>query len=211
MFIGTAITWISLNGPNQGEANVYLDNVFLGTFDLYGTTVTYNVQRTFGGLANSSHVLRITVDNVKNPNSTDYNVAVDGFMVGGSTIQDNTTGIKYGRWEGQTSAPASAGTYREAATSNGDARLTFIGTSISWIGALGPKYGQANVLIDGVSQGTFDLYAPTQHWQVAFPFSGLSNGQHTIEIRPLETKNPLSQNTYVVVDSFTGPITPVFP
>jgi hypothetical protein len=134
---------------------------------------------------------------------------VDGFIVNGVTIQDTATTLKYGRWEGKVNAAASGGTYRQAATSNGDAKFSFIGTSITWVTALGPKLGQATVLIDGVSQGTFDLYAPVQQWQVPYTFSGLSMGQHTIELKPLGTKNVSSQGTYVVLDAFSGPLTPV--
>ena len=85
---------------------------------------------------------------------------------------------------------------------------------MSWVTALGPKYGQANVVIDGVNQGTVDLYSPTQQWQVAYGYDGLTAGTHTIEVKPLGTKNASSGGMDVVVDGFNlsaqGNATPTF-
>ena len=63
------------------------------------------------------------------------------------------------------------------------------------------------MVIDSVDRGSVDLYAPTVQWQVAQSYSGLSAGPHTIEIRPLHTRNPSATGYLVPVDAFSGPIT----
>ena len=206
-FSGTSATWISLNGPDQGKAQIQIDGVSQGTFDLYSSTVTYNARQSFGSLSNATHTFRVIVNGSKNASSTGTNVAVDGFIVNGTTIQDNCVSTWYDHWEGQTSPSAYNGNYRTNSYAGTDTKFTFTGTSVSWITAKGHKYGQANVLIDGASQGTVDLYSPTQQWQVALTYGGLSAGQHTIDIQPLGAKNPASAGTDVVVDAFSGPIT----
>jgi hypothetical protein len=52
-----------------------------------------------------------------------------------------------------------------------------------------------------------DLYASAQQWGVVKTYSGLSAGQHTIQIKALGTQNGKSKGKTVVVDAFSGPIT----
>jgi hypothetical protein len=63
-----------------------------------------------------------------------------------------------------------------------------------------------NVYIDGVLKSSnVDLYFTTQQWQYTLQYSGLTNANHTIEVRPTHTKNAKSKGYSVVVDAFTGP------
>ena len=73
---------------------------------------------------------------------------------------------------------------------------------MEWITATGPGYGEAKVIIDGVDQGTVDLYAPGVHWQVAQTYSGLTLGTHEILVEVLGIKNAASTSTKIVVDAF---------
>jgi hypothetical protein len=73
---------------------------------------------------------------------------------------------------------------------------------VQWITATGPRYGEADVTIDGVDQGVVDLYSASVNWQVAKTYSGLASGTHTIVVKVLGTKDPASTGTNVVVDAF---------
>ena len=99
-FTGTAVTWITLTGPDQGKAQVLIDGVSQATFDNYNLTVTYNVQRTISNLTNAAHTITIRVAGSKNASSTGYNVVVNGFVVNGVTTNANTTAIVYNYWAG---------------------------------------------------------------------------------------------------------------
>lgn len=208
-FKGTSVKWLSLKGPDQGKAQVLIDGVNKGTIDLYSPTLQYQFSKSFGQLSNVKHALIIQVLGTKNSNASDTKVAVDAFIVGTTTTQDNSTAIQYGDWSGRKSAGASGGTFRFSGALGAVVKFGFTGTSVEWITAKGPSYGKAKVLIDGLQVGkTIDLYASTQQWQFSKPFTGLSAGSHTIQIMPLGTKRAASTGTAVVVDAFRGPISP---
>ena len=56
--------------------------------------------------------------------------------------------------------------------------------------------------IDGVNQGTVDLYAPSTQAQAGVSFGGLASATHTIVVKALGTKNASSSGTAVAVDGF---------
>jgi N-acetylneuraminic acid mutarotase len=203
-FSGTSVTWFSFSGPNRGMASVTIDGVSKGTFDLY-TSYPSGFTPFFEGLANTSHAIVIKVLGTKNPASTDTWVPVDTFQTyqpGFTITQESSPAVKLGSWAGQVEDNASGGAYRISTTKGSHVTFPFTGTSVDWVTATGPKYGQAQVTIDGVSQGTVDLYSPTVQWQVHESYSGLSSGPHTIVVKVLGTKNPNSKGTGVVLDAF---------
>src|SRR6266702_3833824 len=200
-FAGTSMTWVSRSGPDRGMASVTIGGVSEGTFDLYTPSPgAYSV--TFVGLANAPHAIVVKVLGAKNAASTDTGVPVDAFTVGAVTTQESSPSVKLGNWAGQSDANASGGTYRISGTAGAQVTLPFTGTAIDWVTALGPVYGQAQVLIDGVSKGTVDLYQAASQWKVLQSYTGLSSGPHTIVVKVTGTKNTSSTGTGVVVDAF---------
>lgn len=208
-FTGKSVKWFSVKGPDQGKAQVRIDGVDKGTFDLYSTTPQYQFIKTFKKLTAGKHTLTLKVLGTKNTDATDTNVTFDGFIVGTATTQDDSPSVVYSKWSGKSNASASGGTYRSAKKASANAKFTFTGTSVEWITAKGPSYGIARVLIDGVDLGTRDLYDPAQQWQFAISFTGLSDAKHTIEIQPLGTKNVKSSGNSIIIDSFRGPFTAI--
>lgn len=199
----TSVTWATFVGPNRGVAKVVIDGTVKGYVDLYAasagpTTVTY------GGLPGKAHNVVINVAGTKDAASSGYGVPVDAFVAGSATVQDTDPKIAYVTWKGSTSSSATGGTYRSSTASSARATFTFTGTAADWITTKGPSYGKAEVLIDGASRGTFDLYAAQNAWQTPIAFTGLSAGAHTLVVRPLGAKNASSSGTKVVVDGFTS-------
>jgi hypothetical protein len=149
-FSGTSLRWLTKQGPGYGKASVTIDGVSKGTFDLYGSALrSYTV--SFTGLSSSAHKLVIKVLGTKRAAATDYKVAVDAFTVGTATTQENSNTVLYDTWKGVTAATASGGSYRVASAAGRTASLRFTGTGVDWITYTGPGWGQAEVLIDGVS------------------------------------------------------------
>lgn len=210
-FTGKAITWVARRGPDMGKAQVLIDGVNKGTFDLYSASEQWQFNKTFKHLSNAKHTLVIKVLGTKNKLASDTSVGVDAFKVGTVTTDDTASAIKFDTWRGRASAAASGGSIRSSGNQKAVVRFTFSGTKVEWLTAKGPKYGKARVLLDGVDKGTFDLYAAKQQWQVAIPFAGLTNGKHTIEIHVLGEKNKASGSKVVVVDAFRGQFTAVRP
>ena len=200
-FAGTGITWLSRTGPDQGKALVRIDGMRRGPFDLYSNSAA-TWRRTFGGLAIGTHNIVVQVLQQKNPSSTGLNVSVDGFVVGGTTIEETSNAIQYDSWQGVPSADASGGNYRVSQQMDATASLSFTGTSVNWVTALGPSLGKAKVFIDNVAQGTVDLFASQPQWQVLKAYTNLGIGPHTLRIQVLGAKNPSSSGTKVIVDGF---------
>jgi hypothetical protein len=144
----------------------------------------------------------IKVLHAKNAASTNFGVPVDAFVVGATTVQESSTAVTYDTWKSVTQAHATDGTYRSAISSKATATVSFTGTSIDWKTAKGKAYGKASVTIDGVNEGTFDLYRVATAWQAVISFTGLSAGPHAMVIQVLGQKNAASQSNRVVVDGF---------
>lgn len=203
-FTGTAVKWLMRAGPDRGQAAVTIDGVSKGAVDQYAASLSSKTQ-TYSGLANASHTLVLKVRGTKSATSTAANVTVDGFLVGTSTtpVQDSSTKVTYDTWVGATSASASGRSYRGSGTTGATATLSFTGTGVDWITAVGTGYGKASITLDGGAAITVDLYSASQRWKVVGrSFTGLGSGTHTITVRTLGAKNASATATKVIVDAF---------
>jgi bacillopeptidase F len=79
-FRGTRIDWRTILGPDQGVAKVYVDGVLRGTFDNYATT-TKVAWRSFAGMTDAVHDIRVFVAGTKRTASKNTTVSVDCFLV----------------------------------------------------------------------------------------------------------------------------------
>lgn len=209
-FKGTSVQWVTKKGPDQGKAQVTIDGASKGVVDLFNAT-TQVFTKTVSSLANTNHIIVVSVMHQKNANSNGYNVAVDAFVAGTATIQDSDCAVEYNTWICAKNANASSGTFHYASSAGDVVNLTFTGDGINWIGEKGPNFGRAKVTITNSSvcptaaPCQIDLYSPTVKWQTLIrSFTGLGAGQHTILIRPLGAKNAKSTGYRVAVDMFGG-------
>ena len=199
--VTTSITWVTRTGPDQGKASVTIDGTSHGTVDLYSASPG-TLNKVYSGLSSRAHSIVIKVLLTKNAASSGFNVRLDAFVVGATTTQEFSPAIKYDTWKSTTQAAATDGTYRCATAASATVTVTFTGTGIDWITAKGKAYGKASVKIDGVSQGTFDLYQLATAYQSLVSFTGLIAGPHTMVIQVLGQKNASATSTKVPVDGF---------
>lgn len=80
--------------------------------------------------------------------------------------------------------------------------FNFEGSSLTYVYTKAYNRGIAEVLIDGVTRGTVDQYAPNILWRQKTAFDGLSPGKHTAEVRVPHRRNPAAKDSYVDVDAF---------
>lgn len=80
-FRGTSISWITVKGPDQGRAAVYVDGALRATYDGYATDPTYGVPRAIRGLSDAEHALHIVVLGTARPGATGTGVSVDAFRI----------------------------------------------------------------------------------------------------------------------------------
>jgi hypothetical protein len=80
-FRGPGIDWVTMTGPDQGTAEMYIDGTLRYTFDQYSPSARYRVVRTIRNMPEGTHTLRIIVTGKKNPRSRGTSVAIDGFVM----------------------------------------------------------------------------------------------------------------------------------
>gem|GEM_PF-3395545 len=201
-FTGTAVSWQTVTGPNQGDAYVYVDNVLKASIDNYAKTTTYKVTRAITGLTNAAHVLKIVVRGLKGSTAgTDSQVVVDDFVVGSSVTQQNAPGVTYS-WGAVTASSAIGGSYATDDDVGAQYLFSFRGTAIKWMTVLGPRMGEAAVYVDGVLKGTFNNYASSVVYRAARSISGLTDAAHTLQILVLGKHSSSSTGSQVAVDAF---------
>jgi hypothetical protein len=213
-FTGTSVSWIGLRAPYTGIARVSVDGAFLSEVDTYSPTE--DLQRvlfTATGLTDGPHTLTIEATGRSNPSSIDSLIIVDAFDVTLSSSAPPVTrfqesspsvtyagtwsqGVAFNFWSGETAALSGA--------AGAQARFAFTGTAVRWIGTRSFDGGIANVLLDGVQVAQVDTYASVQeeHQAVMYSATGLANSSHTLTIVGTGQKNPLSHNTWIIVDAF---------
>jgi hypothetical protein len=207
-FNGTAIRWNGYRGPDGGIARVYLDGVFAGDFDTY--SATHRVQGTAfaaTGLADAVHTMTIEATGLKNATSTGTLVVIDTFEVTapGMRFEETDWSVTYaGDWiHGNRNRTWSNTTAAESATPGAQATVTFVGTSVRWIGLRGRNAGIARVYLDGVFVTEVDAYAPAEGPQnTVYAVTGLANATHRLIIEATGRKNPAANNAWIVVDAF---------
>ena len=206
-FTGTSVQVIALRDKNLGIFQVKIDGVDKGTVDLYNASRQYGFTQTYSNLANKPHTLLIKVLGTKNAASTGVGVAIDAFQVGAARYEQDANAVTLNYWKQVAASGPSGGSYRQG--NGGAVQFTFTGTSITWLTAKGPAYGQADIYIDGKLNGARrDLYASAVQWQVPITISNLTNAKHTIKIQATGTKNASSTGAQIVMDAFYGAITP---
>ncbi len=121
-------------------------------------------------------------------------------------IEESDSAVPFnGAWAQSASSWGwSGGSAKQATTAGASVSLTFIGTSIRWIGARGRGMGIATVSIDGTQVREVNLFAhPTDeiHTPIVTIYD-LSAGQHTITITATGRQDNQAQGNTVVVDAF---------
>ena len=85
-------------------------------------------------------------------------------------------------------------------TRGAEATLLFEGRGITYVFTRAPNRGRAEVLVDGISKGVVDLYAPQAEWQSRFRVCCLDAGRHTVAIRVLGDSRKEATGKFVDVD-----------
>jgi hypothetical protein len=135
---------------------------------------------------------------------------------GGTRVEDDDGHITYSNgWHLISNSSASSGHFRmnEGGNNQHNVSLTFdtsptANGTITYFYATSPKGGSANIVVDGVSQGTINYNgssgsnkAPVFGSSRSVPFGPNAGGHHTVEIRPI--------NGAVFIDGFClGTATP---
>jgi hypothetical protein len=80
-FRGTGVTWISASGPASGKAAVFIDGKRVRVVDSWSATAKFKVGRSFTGLSDTVHTIRVKVLGRHRAASSGNTVVVDGWRV----------------------------------------------------------------------------------------------------------------------------------
>src|SRR5262249_25674626 len=80
-FRGTAISLRTVTGPAFGRAQIWIDGSRVARLDLSASTLTYGVTRTFGGLKDRVHTIKVVVVGAPGDHGAGTNVAIDGWLI----------------------------------------------------------------------------------------------------------------------------------
>ena len=117
-------------------------------------------------------------------------------------IEQNDPAVTYsGNWYSNSSPEHSGGTAALTNTRGSRATLTFNGTGVVWMGVKDNWSGTANVYLDG-NMTVVDTYGSNQYQQPMFAAHGLAPGPHTLAIEVLHERGPVTQGSWVWIDSF---------
>jgi len=124
---------------------------------------------------------------------------------GQQTIEEFSPLIGYaGAWDTVTTSGPSGGVARRTASAGLGAAIEFDGPSVTWVTSKGPDRGIARVDVDGVTQGTIDLYSATPLWNVPLTFGDFPPGRHRLVITVLGQHAAASTGSFVDVDQFVA-------
>ena len=98
----------------------------------------------------------------------------------------------------------SGGSAMQSTVAGATASITFVGTSIRWIGSRGRGMGIALVSVDGGASKEVDLFArPTDEIHTPIiTINDLGSGNHTLTVQAAGRHNSQGEGNVVVVDAF---------
>ena len=106
-----------------------------------------------------------------------------------------------GLWARGRFGEASHGTLTYSSTCGAALVFPFDGAEVVYVYTKAFNRGVAEIILDGASQGTLDLYSPSVEWKTASSFRANGSGRHTLEIRVTGRKNPSATDAFVDVDA----------
>ena len=212
-FSGDCVTFQAMARSDGDQfAIAKIDGQFVGYLNLYSNSI---VTRTFSfdGLGAGLHVLHVqrhrgelTVDAFRTPGSAPFFTppSYSGIV----RYEENNPAMRYNGWTyskrpqswfENTVGQASGSFVVGSATTNDTASLQFNGTWVNIGFRTRSNAGQAEILIDGVSQGIVGLYSVNDD-VTSVQFGDLSAGPHTVEVRVVGAPDPPSTQNNVWLD-----------
>jgi hypothetical protein len=80
-FTGTSIEYVYTKALNRGTAEVWIDRKKRAAIDQYSASIEWQQRTVFSGLASGPHTIEVRVIKGRNPQSSDYYVDLDAFVV----------------------------------------------------------------------------------------------------------------------------------
>ena len=148
----------------------------------------------------------VTVNPVVTPTVTDLvgnvsTLTTHNFRA--ATSVDELSSALTNSWRKVADRKAKGGSYFVEHRKGAKASWAFSGRSVSLVTVIGPTFGKANILIDGVRKATVNNYAAGVRYGVLRTVKNLKSGKHTVTVQALGKKgNKKGKGTLVAIDAF---------
>lgn len=191
-FTGPRIDYVTEVNSDEGNVDVYLDNVFQRTVSCSSPT-RFSQATVFSatGLAATTHTLKL----VKKSGTW---MLVDAFRTSLSTLNDTAATVSYaGSWSVLTGRAVDYNSDIHYTSGNGNyAQAVFAGSEVEYLSEIKSDKGNVDVYLDDVLQQTVNCSSVDWFSQVTlFRKTGLAAGTHTIKVVK-------RSGTYSALDAF---------
>jgi GH25 family lysozyme M1 (1,4-beta-N-acetylmuramidase) len=198
-FSGRSVTLWTVAGPTFGRARIEIDGRYRTTIDRYRRSFAV-VPRTFTGSGHRAHTLQVSIvgPDHRHPGAVGTGVAA----IADANGTRRTPSGAAARWGPQAAAPAVGGRYVASGVAGARASLRFRGPAVTIRTATGPRFGRAQIWVDGTLRRRLDLSAATTTFGVMRTVGGLADRVHTVRIVVLGLPGKNGSGTAVAIDGW---------
>jgi hypothetical protein len=205
MFSGSSVAIYGRSGPDGGHATIKVDGRTTGSVSFYSKAVTWNKRMTtVSGLSTGRHVLTVVVNGVKDSASKGHAVYVDRFVTGAGTAQENAP-LVFQWWSVHRATDAVGASFDSVLGSGAGSRPTGLvyvkGTSVSVIACKGPQSGKVNVVLDGATVASIDLYQSFSSCNKTVYRATLNGGRQSLQLVTTTSRNAASKGNNIDLDA----------
>ena len=199
-FSGSTVTLWTVAGPTFGRARIEIDGTYRTTIDRYRPSFAV-VPRTFTRSGHGAHTLQVSLVAPGPSHPGAFGTGVDGIAdVNG--MRRTPAGVA-ARWGAETAASAAGGRYVVSSVAGARASFRFRGPAVTITTATGPRFGRAEIWLDGTLKRRIDLSGATTTFGVARTVSGLTDRVHTVRVVVLGRPGKTGSGTAVAIDGWT--------
>jgi len=199
-FSGPAVTLWTIAGPTFGRARIEIDGAYRTTIDRYRPSFAV-VPRTFTGSGRGAHTIQVSIVAPGPGHPGAVGTGVDAIADVDGT-RPSPAGAA-ARWGAETAASAAGGRYVASSVAGARATFRFRGPAVTIITATGPRFGRAEIWVDGTLERRIDLSAATTTFGAARTVGGLTDRVHTVKVVVLGRPGKTGSGTAVAVDGWT--------
>jgi lysozyme len=196
-FSGPSVTLWTVAGPTFGRAKVAIDGRFRTTIDRRRRSFAL-VPQTFGGLARGAHRLQVSILTPDPGHPAAVGTGVDAIV---DTNGARSTPVA-ARWARQTAPWAGGGRFVVSDVAGARATFRFRGSAVSITTVTGPRYGRAEIWVDGTLRRRLDLSAATKTFGVTRTVGGLADRVHSVRVVVLGLPGKAGSGTAVAIDGW---------
>jgi len=197
-FSGPSITLWTIAGPTFGRARVVIDGNYRTTIDRYRPSFAL-VPRSFTVSGRGAHTVEVSIVAPDPGHRAAVGTGIDAIADANGTRSTPVSA----RWAPGAAPLAVGGRYVVSGVAGAAASFWFRGSAVTITTATGPRYGRAEIWVDGTLRRRIDLSAGTTTFGVNRTVGGLADRVHRVQVVVLGLPGKAGSGTAVAIDGWT--------